>query len=146
MLGAADAKLVIGPEAGAPRGGVNIFLKVEGVTALLKSLKRPSSNTRSLMRTPVIQEVEAVVPLGRPEICRACAVVTIEAGNPKGTSAEVSMVSMYVLIGPLTDTGTGEVIEAADQAVLSQEGEAEVLLGLDVVAGAVESLADKMLF
>ena len=65
----------------------------------------------------------------------------MEAGSPKGTSAEVSMVSMVVVILPLADAGAGEVIEAADQAVLSQEGEAQVLLGLDVVAGPVESLA-----
>ena len=47
---------------------------------------------------------------------------------------------------PLTDPGAGEVIEAADQAVLSQKGEAQVLLDLDVVSGPVESLADDILF
>ena len=47
MLGAVDPELVVGPEAGAPHGLVNIPLK-KGVTVLLKSFIRPSSNTRFL--------------------------------------------------------------------------------------------------
>ena len=91
------------------------------------------------MRAPVIQEVEAVVPLGRPEI--RLQIRELHLTKPK---------DIYGVNGaglcPLTDAGAGEVIEAADQAVLPQKGEALVLLGLDVVSGPVEGLAENSLF
>ena len=62
---------------------------------------------------------------------------------PKGPAPKCRW-SKVILKSPLIDAGTGEVIEAADEAVLSQQGQAEVLLRLEVVAGPVESLIEQI--
>ena len=53
--------------------------------------------------------------------------------------------TLGILKSPLIDAGTGEVIDAADEAVLPQPGQAEVLLRLDIVACPVEGLVERTL-
>ena len=67
-----------------------------------------------------------------------------EGGNPKGTNTRSVYGDNRVLKLSLIDAGTPEIIEAADEAVLTQEGQAEVLLRLDIVAGLVKSLVSKI--
>ena len=64
MLGAIDPKLVISPKARVPGGIVNIFLK-KGPHRLVEVLGKPQFHNQVFKRAPVIQEVEAVAPLGR---------------------------------------------------------------------------------
>ena len=66
MLGAIDPKLVINPKARVPGGIVDIFLKI-GPHRFVEVFGEPQFHNQVFKRAPVIQEVEAVAPLGRLE-------------------------------------------------------------------------------